>query len=138
MKSDQIMAKTEERRKNREFFESIAYTIDHIVDSVCSSISSRFKKQNNGSFIKKKNILIVQDSSCLSIELTKPERKSSVLTDQMNILISHLCDDDDTRQVRLSIQNRYEQLMSNVDNKIQTILLEHQCNYLLLLLLTFK
>jgi len=44
----------------------------------------------------------------------------------MNILISHLCDDEDTRQVRLSIQNRYEQLMSTVDNKIQAILLEHQ------------
>jgi hypothetical protein len=46
----------------------------------------------------------------------------------MNILISHLCDDEDTRQVRLSIQNRYEQLMSTVDNKIQAILLEHQSN----------
>jgi hypothetical protein len=44
----------------------------------------------------------------------------------MNILISHLCDDDDTRKIRLSIQNRYEQLMSIVDNKIQAILLEHQ------------
>jgi hypothetical protein len=44
----------------------------------------------------------------------------------MNILITHLCDDEDTRQIRLSIQNRYEHLMSIVDNKIQTILLEHQ------------
>jgi len=44
----------------------------------------------------------------------------------MNILISHLSDDEDTRQIRLSIQNRYEQLMSTVDNKIQAILLEHQ------------
>jgi hypothetical protein len=47
----------------------------------------------------------------------------------MNILITHLCDDEDTRQVRLSIQNRYEQLMSIVDNKIQAILLEHQSNF---------
>jgi hypothetical protein len=46
----------------------------------------------------------------------------------MNILISHLSDDEDTRQIRLSIQNRYEQLMSTVDNKIQAILLEHQSN----------
>jgi hypothetical protein len=47
----------------------------------------------------------------------------------MNILITHLCDDDDTRQIRLSIQNRYEQLMSTLDNKIQIILLEHQSNF---------
>jgi hypothetical protein len=47
----------------------------------------------------------------------------------MNILITHLCDDEDTRQIRLSIQNRYEQLMSIVDNKIQTILLEHQSKF---------
>ncbi len=47
----------------------------------------------------------------------------------MNLLITHLCDDEETRQVRLSIQNRYEQLMSIVDNKIQAILQEHQSNY---------
>jgi hypothetical protein len=47
----------------------------------------------------------------------------------MNILISHLCDDEDTREVRLSIQNRYEQLLSTVDNKIQAILLEHQSKF---------
>jgi len=106
VKSNQLMAKIEERKKNRQYLESIAQTIDHIVDSVCSSIST---------------------SSCLSIELTtKNETKTSLLNDQMNILISHLCDDEDTRQVRLSIQNRYEQLMSTVDNKIQAILLEHQ------------
>lgn len=68
-------------------------------------------------------------SSCLSIELTlENETKTAPLNDQMNILITHLCDDEDTRQVRLSIQNRYEQLMSTVDNKIQTILFEHQSN----------
>lgn len=49
----------------------------------------------------------------------------------MNILITHLCDDEDTRQVRLSIKNRYDQLMSTVDNKIQTILLEHQSKFLI-------
>ncbi|CAF1188138.1 unnamed protein product [Rotaria sordida] len=106
IKSDQLMAKIEERKKNRKYFECIAQSINHIVDSVCSSIST---------------------SSCLSIELTtKNETKINSFNDQMNILISHLSDDDDTRQVRLLIQNRYEQLMSIVDNKIQTILLEHQ------------
>ncbi|CAF4394421.1 unnamed protein product, partial [Rotaria sp. Silwood2] len=106
IKSDELMAKIEERDKNRKYFESIAQTINHIVDSVCSSIST---------------------SSCLSIELTpKNDIKTNSFSDQMNILIFHLSDDDDTRQVRLLIQNRYEQLMSNVDNKIQTILHEHQ------------
>jgi membrane-anchored protein YejM (alkaline phosphatase superfamily) len=100
------MAKIEERQKNRQYFECIAHTIDHIVDSVCSSIST---------------------SSCLCIELTtKNETQTILLNDQMNILITHLCDDEDTQQVRSSIQNRYEQLMSIVDSKIQTILLEHQ------------
>jgi hypothetical protein len=47
----------------------------------------------------------------------------------MNILISHLCDDEDTREVRLSIQNRYENLLSTVDNKIQSILVEHQSKF---------
>jgi len=76
-------------------------------------------------------LFFVKASSCLSIELTtQNETKTTLLNDQMNILISHLCDDEDTRQVRLSIQNRYEQLMSTVDNKIQTILLEHQSNFL--------
>ncbi len=56
----------------------------------------------------------------------------------MNVLISHLCDDEDTRQIRLSIQNRYEQLMSIVDNKIQTILLEHQSKFCLNLLFSLK
>ncbi len=35
------MAKVEERQKNRQYFECIAQTVDHIVDSVCSSISSK-------------------------------------------------------------------------------------------------
>ncbi|CAF1257588.1 unnamed protein product [Rotaria sp. Silwood1] len=106
IKSDELMAKIEEREKNRKYFECIAQTVNHIVDSVCSSIST---------------------SSCLSIELiTKSEIKTNLFNDQMNILISHLSDDDDTRKIRLLIQNRYEQLMSTVDNKIQTILLEHQ------------
>ncbi len=45
IKSDQLMAKIEERQKNRQYFECIAHTIDHIVDSVCSSISSKFKEK---------------------------------------------------------------------------------------------
>lgn len=39
------MAKIEERKKNEEFYRSIAYTINDIVDSVCSSTSS---KNNEG------------------------------------------------------------------------------------------
>jgi hypothetical protein len=70
---------------------------------------------------------ICKASSCLCIDLPREtEEKPRIFNDQMNILISHLCDDDDTRKIRLSIQNRYEQLMSTVDNKIQAILLEHQ------------
>jgi len=69
-------------------------------------------------------------SSCLCIELTTQNQpKIHSLNDQMNILITHLCDDEDTRQVRSSIQNRYEQLMSIVDSKIQTILMEHQSKF---------
>ncbi|CAF1312835.1 unnamed protein product [Adineta steineri] len=106
IQSDELMTKIERRQNNRQNLECISQTIDHIVDSVCSSLST---------------------SSCLCIELTtKTPPKNHSLNDQMNILITHLCDDEDTRQIRLSIQNRYEQLMSIVDNKIQTILLEHQ------------
>ncbi len=83
----------------------------------------------NKIFEKKFVCFFSKDSSSLCIELTtKNEPKTSSFNDQINILISHLCDDEDTRQVRLSIQNRYEQLMSTVDNKIQAILLEHQSN----------
>ncbi len=45
VKSDQLMAKTEERKINRQDFESVAQTIDNIVDSVCSSLSSKFNLQ---------------------------------------------------------------------------------------------
>ena len=44
----------------------------------------------------------------------------------MNLLICHLSDDDETRQIRLTIQNRYEQFLSTVEKEIQTILHEHQ------------
>jgi hypothetical protein len=74
-------------------------------------------------------IFVCKASSCLCIELPrKIDAQPRLFNDQMNILISHLSDDEDTRQIRLSIQNRYEQLMSTVDNKIQAILLEHQSN----------
>ena len=43
IKSDELMAKIEERQKNRQYFECIAQTVDHIVDSVCSSITSKLK-----------------------------------------------------------------------------------------------
>jgi hypothetical protein len=43
IKSDQLMAKIEERQINRQYFECIAQTIDHVVDSVCSSITSKSK-----------------------------------------------------------------------------------------------
>ncbi len=75
-------------------------------------------------------IFFFKVSSCLCIELTTQNQpKTHSLNDQMNILITHLCDDEDTQQVRSSIQNRYEQLMSIVDSKIQTILLEHQSKF---------
>jgi len=55
IKSDQLMAKIEERRKARENFECISQTIDHIVDSVCSSISSKLNpnkyNSNIGNFL---------------------------------------------------------------------------------------
>ncbi|CAF1225896.1 unnamed protein product [Rotaria magnacalcarata] len=107
IKSDELMAKIEERENKKLYLESIAETINHILDSVCSSISS--------------------SSCCLSIELigTSPI-KTNKLNDQMNIFICHLSDDEQTRQIRLLIQNRYEHLMSLVDNKIQNILIEHQ------------
>lgn len=41
VKSDQLMAKIEERQKNREYFECIDHTINNIVDSVCLSMSSK-------------------------------------------------------------------------------------------------
>jgi hypothetical protein len=43
IKSDQLMAKIEERQINRQYFECIAQTIDYVVDSVCSSITSKSK-----------------------------------------------------------------------------------------------
>ncbi|CAF4534633.1 unnamed protein product [Rotaria socialis] len=100
------MAKIQERENKKIYLKSIAETINHILDSVCSSISS---------------------SSCLSIELiaTSPI-KTNKLNDQMNIFLCHLSDDEQTRQIRFLIQNRYEHLMSLVDNKIQNILIEHQ------------
>ncbi|CAF3628281.1 unnamed protein product [Rotaria socialis] len=106
IKSDELMAKIQERENKKIYLESIAETINHILDSVCSSISS---------------------SSCLSIELiaTSPI-KTNKLNDQMNIFLCHLSDDEQTRQIRFLIQNRYEHLMSLVDNKIQNILIEHQ------------
>lgn len=69
-----------------------------------------------------------EDSSCLTIELTScsNERKSSLLNDQMNLLICHLSDDDQTKQIRSTLRNRYERLMSTVNQNIQTILQEHQ------------
>lgn len=54
------------------------------------------------------------------------EIKSRSLNDEMNLFICHLSDDDETRRIRLSIQNRYEQLLSTVEKQIQTILQEHQ------------
>lgn len=42
IKSDELIVKIERRIKNREYFQSIAYTIDDILDSVCSSISSKY------------------------------------------------------------------------------------------------
>jgi len=45
VKSDQLMTKIEERQKNRQYFECIAYTIEDIVDSVCSSMSSKYQKR---------------------------------------------------------------------------------------------
>lgn len=47
VKSDQLMTKIEERHNNRQEFECVARTIEHMVDSVSSSISS--KLQNNSS-----------------------------------------------------------------------------------------
>lgn len=106
IQSDQLANQIEERRENRTFYETVANTIDGLVDSVCSSLSS---------------------SSCLSIELTDSNpSKSTGFNDEIDVLISHLCDDDQTRQVRRTIQNRYDRLMSTIDNKIQSILLEHQ------------
>jgi hypothetical protein len=43
VQSDQLMAKIEEREKNRQYFQCIAHTINDIVDSVCSSTSSKFE-----------------------------------------------------------------------------------------------
>ncbi|CAF0918975.1 unnamed protein product [Adineta ricciae] len=107
IQSDEIERKTQARQKDRQELECIYQTIDQIVDSACSSTTA--------------------SSSCLFIELkTKSEPKLKPLSDQMDILITHLCDDHQTRQARLTIQSRYEQLMSTVDNKIQTILREHQ------------
>jgi len=66
----------------------------------------------------------------LSIELTDSNpSKSTGFNDEIDVLISHLCDDDQTRQVRRTIQNRYDRLMSTIDNKIQSILLEHQSKF---------
>lgn len=133
MKSDELMAKIEEKRKNRNHVESVAQTLDFIVDSVCSSISSKKRRASSINRIMKMIWYFFKASSCLSVELsTKHEIRTPSFNDQMNILISHLSDDEDTRQVRLLIKNRYEQLMSIVDNKIKTILLEHQSNYLFL------
>ena len=74
----------------------------------------------------------IEVSTCLCIELSlETEVKTNLFADQMNIFICHLCDDEETRQIRLSIQNRYEQLMSIVDNKIQDILREHQSKFFL-------
>ena len=47
----------------------------------------------------------------------------------MNLFICHLSDDDQTKQIRLSLQNRYERLMSTVNQNIQTILQEHQSKF---------
>lgn len=49
----------------------------------------------------------------------------------MNLFICHLSDDDQTKQIRLVLQNRYERLMSTVNQNIQTILQEHQSKFLL-------
>lgn len=122
IKSDQLMAKIEERKNNRQFYECVAHTINDLVDSICSSTSSRKRNVN-----RMENERISSDSSCLSLELTcENEKQSCSLNDQMNLLICHLSDDDQTRQIRLSIQNRYEQFLSTVEKQIQTILQEHQ------------
>lgn len=106
IQSDRLTVQIEERKENREFYETVANTIDEIVDSVCSTGES---------------------SSCLSIELSNEKPlKSNRFNDEIDVLISHLCDDDQTRQVRSTIQNRYERFMSTIDKKIQAILLEHQ------------
>lgn len=106
IQSDRLTVQIEERKENREFYETVANTIDEIVDSVCSTGES---------------------SSCLSIELSNEKPlKSNRFNDEIDVLISHLCDDDQTRQVRSTIQNRYERFMSTIDKKIKAILLEHQ------------
>lgn len=45
IQSDQLMAKIEERKKNQEFYQCVAHTINDIVDSVCSSTSSKKEKR---------------------------------------------------------------------------------------------
>jgi len=116
IQSDQLEVKIEQRRQNLVFFDSVALTLSHLVDCVCTLTSAC-------------------SSSCVYIDLsmtttsqiiTAPTTSTVIKTDQFDVLISHLCDDEDTRQVRNSIQNRYDKLLSIVDNRIQTIIQEHQ------------
>lgn len=47
----------------------------------------------------------------------------------MNFLILNLSDDEQTKQIRLLIKSDYENLLSFIEKKIQTILNEHQSNF---------
>ena len=103
IQSDQLMRKIDQRRINREHFQTIAHTINDIIDDVCQD-----------------------SSSCQSIQLRNDRRISRSISDSIEVLIHHLCDDRETREIRQMIEHRYQQLIDNVDQKIQRILNEHQ------------
>ena len=128
MQSDRWTRKIDERKKKREHFRTVAQTIDELIDDVCQStrgegLSSIFSSRTFGSLV----------SSSLSIDVSRTTRSDQegdtpCLSDSMEILINHLCDDQETREIRSSIENRYRQLINEVDDKLEKILSEHQSN----------
>lgn len=112
IQSDHLMKMMEERKTRREHFQLVAQTLDEMVEHVSDSITSQSSLSPSVDLKAMKSI----------------EQPSRSISDSLDLLINQLCDHPEIREIRLTLQNRYQRLFKEVEEKIQRILLEHQSN----------
>ncbi|CAF0730174.1 unnamed protein product [Didymodactylos carnosus] len=133
IRHEHISDHIQRREENKFFYKDIASCLNNVIACVCDEKQSQQKTNGIINFVDHLSSS-QSSSSCVSIDLCPDEIKLEnvnqqdmiILPENLKLFIIYMCDDSDTQLARLSIKTRYNELLTNLQDKIQTSLDEYK------------